>query len=229
MGDLGFNTALAAETPNEGAEIAFVAADDLRSAMRKNGVRYPLRLAPVKLRADRRMPDRYPLAVPQDGPGHRRTVTEIHIDAAQRGFLVTDRRHVRHVEYASPAGADAVADGRSAQRMLDWEGLESDIARINRHAQGHIPTLRNWIGSEQRPSLFRCINRAEGPRRKSTDMVGVTMRQNDRVRTQLLKAAEPISSAIDENSGVGFVDKQHAVPAMPPGSQGDVRPRSNKG
>ena len=130
MGNSRLDAALAAEAPDERAEHPLVATDDLRAAMRKDRAPHQLRTAPVELGADRSVtnPDCTP---PADyRPGHRCAVADIEVDSAQCRRRIADRDNVGYIECASPVGSNAVADGGSADRMLDWKRLERDPAHM---------------------------------------------------------------------------------------------------
>ena len=130
-----------------------VATDDLRAAMRKDRAPHQLRTAPVELGADRSVtnPDCTP---PADyRPGHRCAVADIEVDSAQCRRRIADRDNVGYIECASPVGSNAVADGGSADRMLDWKRLERDPAHIDGFAFRHNLALADRIRREQLPCL----------------------------------------------------------------------------
>ena len=100
------DTALAAPTPDE-REHPFVAADDLRAAMRKDRAPHQLRTAPVELGADRGVTNPDCTSPADYRPGHRCAVAGIEVDSAQCRRRIADRDNVRYIEGASPVGGNA--------------------------------------------------------------------------------------------------------------------------
>ena len=216
MSNSGVDAALAAEAPDERAEHPFVAADDLRAAMREDGEFHRLCTTPVELGADRDVADPHPLSSSDYRPDHRCAVSDININPEESRCWIADRDNVRHLKRASPIGGNAVADGRGADRMLDWEGLEGNAIHVDGFAFRHDPALAERVGGQQLPCLG-C--RIDGTRRavcECPDVIGVSVRDDDRGRPQRLDPTEPVSATVDKDTGIRLFYEERAVAAMPP-------------
>ena len=95
--------------------------------------------------------------------------------------------------------------------MLDRARFEHDAAEVDRVAQRRDPALRDRVGAHHLPASFRRVDRAWRTGRQPAGMVGVAVRQHDRIRSQSLDAAEPVGTAVDEDPGPLVDDDERAM------------------
>ena len=184
--------------------------------MREDGKLYRLRTTPVELGADRTMTDPHPVSLTDYRPGHCRAVADINVNPEQCRRWMADRDNVRYIEYASPADANAVADGGRADRMLDWKSFEDNTIHVDGFAFLHDPARGDRIGGQQLPCLGCGIHWARRAVRESPSVIRVNVGDDDRARLQPFDPTEPIGTAIDDDTGIRRLDEKRAVAAMPP-------------
>src|SRR5262249_43254781 len=112
------------EAPDQRTDLPRVAADDRRAAMGEQRLRNARVFAPVELLDDRSMTDAGTPATPNEGPPDRGAVTDVEINAFERGPPIADSGHVRGIEEAPRARRNSIADGRRTGGMLQRKRLE---------------------------------------------------------------------------------------------------------
>lgn len=228
ISNASLDAALAAEAPDDGAEHPFVAADDLRAAMCEDGELHRLRTTPVELCADRDVTNPHSISSTDYRPGHRCGVADINIDPEECRWIA-DRDNIRYVERASPVGGNAVADGWSADRMLDRECLECNAIYIDRLAFRYDLALADRIRRQQWPCLGCRIDGTRRAVRESPGVIRVTVRHDDGGRLQRFDPTQPVSPTVNEDTGIRLSYEQRAVAAMPPRFLLDVAAGAEKG
>src|SRR5262245_63931328 len=171
---------------------AGVAAHDLADAIGEDGEVKHLLMTTTKLLGYRRIPDLGVVA-----PAHHRSddgcaIADIERDTAQVLVALTDGSEVRNVEERDAARGHAVADGGSAQRVLDRKGLEA--YRLDREGLAVINVLavRDWIVLQQRPGLLGGMHWAGRALRKSRSVIGMGVGDYDCGRIEPFLIVEPI-------------------------------------
>jgi hypothetical protein len=228
MSDARLDAAPAAEASDVGAKAAAVAADDLRAAMGEDRAPYGMDGAPVELGADRRVAYPSPVAAPEDGSGHCRTIADVKIDPVQRCHRVADFGDIRHIKDASAVGGEPVSHSGTSERMLDGKGLEFDTANIDGFAFRYDPAIGDRIGHEQWPRLTRGVDRTRRSVGKPARMIRASVRQHDRRRLDRPHPTAPVGTTIDENSGVCPPYQQRAMASVSAGSSFDVAARAEE-
>src|SRR6185369_3743936 len=109
---------------------------------------------------------------------------------------------VRNVEYGNTIHTDSVTDCGSDQRVFDREGFELNIADSHWFPRDDHLSIVDGVMFQAGPRLLRRIDRTGSAPFQTTSMIKMCVGKGDGLRAQGLKFADPVCSAVDQNSVV---------------------------
>ena len=123
----------------------------------------------------------------------------------------------------------AVADSRRAERMLDRNRLEAELADPERHIGANNVPVIDGEAIDQRPGLRRGKHRARRALGEPRGVVVMSMGEHDRRRRQGPNAPEPIGAAIDHDACVALPHHKGAMAKVASRPELDLAARAEKG
>ena len=89
---------------------------------------------------------------------------------------------IRRVENAGAPGAHAISDRWRKNGMFDWECFECDPANFCRRLLFYRMAIFDWVALYFLPRFLRSVHRTRCALFQSPRVIGVRVRENDRVR-----------------------------------------------
>ena len=130
IGNAHVDATLGGHNPQFRRELALVAGDNLRAAMRDDGSRYAFFFAPRKLGANRGMANHCFAAFPNERARYSRAITNVNLDVFQRRSAIVNKYEIGNVKNAGAPCTDAISYSRSKNRMFNGERLKCDAANL---------------------------------------------------------------------------------------------------
>jgi hypothetical protein len=114
------------------------------------------------------------------------------------------------------------------QRMLHCKGLKRDTANSLWFAQQENPAIIHSTALKRLPRLLR---RENGTRRailQAPGVIGMRMRQHDRVGSQPPKPPQPVESAVDHHAPAAVRDQERSMHTVLAGPHRDLAAGAEK-
>jgi hypothetical protein len=162
------------------------------------------------------MPERSPSSPSHDRAHDARTVADVEAHAGERLGALRDGEHVRHVEDTHAADADPVSHGRRNDGVDHRKGLEADAGDLVRAtAVEDVPVLgRDREPCHSPPGIARGMDGTRRAVSEPSGVVGMGMRDQDRLRAEAGDPSRPVLSAVDHHSTIVMSHQQGGVQSM---------------
>jgi hypothetical protein len=216
MGNGHFHAASGGHFTQLRPDLALVAFHNFRAAVSDDCLRDSLFRTPSQLRANRRMTNESLSAPANERACERRAIADVNSYTFERRFAVADEHQVRRVENARLARAHPVGNCGRENRVLDWERFERDAANFRWRAFLNQMSIFDVALFQCAPCLQRDVHWTRRTIFQAPRVIGMCVREHDRIGIKLLKFSELIEAAIDHHLCAAIRDQQRAMHAMPP-------------
>jgi hypothetical protein len=133
-----------------------------------------------------------------------------------------NEHHIRRIEETRTPGTDAVANRWREQRMLYCKGLKRDAANSLWFAQRDDAAIIHSTALQRLPRLLRSENGTRRAILQAPGVIGMRMRQHDRIGSQPSHSPQPVESAVDHHAAGAMPDQERRVHTMLAGPRLDL-------